>query len=218
MKKLFLILAAVTLFSVASFAASLCGGAATVAPLGATGCSIGNLTFDNFSIANVSGNAPTPPSATNVQVLIAYVPGLITVTASPTLASYWQLVGNTQFAFDLNYRITDGAANIKSYQAFLGTVGGSTPDVDLLKDLIGGGSSGVSAARDSGTTGSLQVISPARSTINVWDNMQVASAGTNGSSSVATFRNEFMVPEPVTMALFGSGLLALGLVRRFRRS
>jgi hypothetical protein len=50
----------------------------------------------------------------------------------------------------------------------------------------------------------------------VKDNFQISSG--NGTSNLTNFRNEFVTPEPMTMALFGSGLLALGLVRRFRRS
>jgi PEP-CTERM motif len=54
------------------------------------------------------------------------------------------------------------------------------------------------------------------STFNVIDNIQVHAS--NASANLTSATNSFVVPEPMTSMLLGSGLLAFGLMLRRKRN
>lgn len=215
MKRLFLILAVVALFSVASYAAPVCGGAQDVLAASFS-CEFGGLLFNNFAVTN-AGGVPTPSmtlvSAAMVgsDVTLNFNPGLsVSNGGSADMWFYFQVNGPNN-AIDLG---VGGTGATITERACLTAI-----DVNSGNICTGGIGNQLGALTlTSGNSGRVGFPSDAYVTpVYVFKNILV-QAPANGTAELSSFSQSFAVPEPMTMALFGSGLLALGLVRRFRRS
>jgi hypothetical protein len=227
----------VGLISQLSFAIPVCtfNTAYFVGTLGATGCTVGAVTFNNFDLTGSSelgtGVSPNAISGGHVQVTFTVVPivggaVLSVITTNDDLAS-WTLTGNQQFTLDLSYQIS---APVAWFQSFGDSVTGSAGS-------LGGANTGLVSfdkMANSQNLASLGILGPSGTTtvsngqtafsgapigglagFTVVDNIQVRAGNANATLLNAT--NSFVVPEPMTSVLLGSGLLAFGLILRRRK-
>jgi hypothetical protein len=201
-------------------AAPVCVDGSTIASLGTAGCSIGIVTFSNFSTAGSSiggsaSNAAIDP--TQLDASIAYSAGMFTLLVTPAVADNWLVGANGQFTLVFTYSVSElTGADFSGYQdliSFDTLSGGGNASMTKTVSLGGAGTAGVDQTM---TTSPLMAFSPPQGSFTVVDNMQ-AAGGVSGGIRLLTATNLFAVPdevpEPGAMALFGSGLLALGLWR-----
>jgi len=235
MKKALVLMGALLLVAVSASAAPACVNATSVLSAGFA-CSFGGLTFSNFSLANAGGS----PSGTMDLVNFGYgADGSVVLNFNPSLTAVGAAVTDEWFYFtvtggvggiDLSVggnpaaTITERAcltpislmeANIctggdaLNRLAFLTVSGGASSKVLFSAPYANGGAGTAYAAMGGGYV----------PTIYIYKDILLQGPGANnGTTELSAFSQSFAVPEPMTMALFGSGLLALGLVRRFRRS
>ncbi len=78
-------------------------------------------------------------------------------------------------------------------------------------------SGGTTYATMTSTNGSHQEAGFTLQTLQVTISGNLTSNVTRSLSNITTGYLQSDIPEPMTLALFGSGFLALGLLRRFRR-
>lgn len=193
-------------------------------------CSVGGLTFGNFQVVAAAGNASPEVELTGAAV---GSDGSVTLTFDPHMTA---IVGGGAQDIYLYYQVTGGATrvalNLNGTNATIHETVCSTPisisgmmpnlceDNNPLASMIAFSNLG------SNTTNSVD-FDPAASLyifkdIGVLPNYPVAGGG-----SISSFSQTFSVPggggagatvpEPVTMMLVGSGLVAVGFLRRRTR-
>ncbi len=215
MKKLLLIFAAMTLFSAASFGGVLdpCGDGALsfIAINNVGGCSSGDKFFSNFAYTGSAG-----PTTVQVQFNDNGIGGShsVTVTHNP---GYW--VGIHTYSYDVAVVQMDQCGGGLCSPPW-GVVSSS-----LYATPVDGGGGGTLTASFTGGPASLTWTYPGAAVDGPIGlvNFRVTNTVNGSGTGLMLLTNQFLqgqvgqVPEPVTMALVGAGLLALGLVRRFRR-
>lgn len=218
-----LILATATMaLSSLSFGSVFCGTAVTIAATGGS-CFFGSNTFTNISIATSSESVSAPagaidPNQVTFQVSTA-TPNLLNVLISNLTPSNWALSGTQQFNLVLTYTVTG------ALPAYFQAVGDSFTG-SATSNSNGTGAVSYDKSADSVTlltlsTGGITSQAPVAfpgaplSTFNVTDNIQVHA--TNASATLVNATNSFVVPEPVSSVLLGSGLLAFGIILRRKR-
>jgi hypothetical protein len=213
MKKMLLILAAVMLFSVAGFGglADPCGIAQTFTSLNAMGgCLSGDKFFTNFTyVGNVTDGSTIYAQFNDNGVGGSHS---VTVTHDP---GYW--VGVHTYSYDVAVQQTTQCGGGPCSPPW-GVVSSS-----LYATPVDNGGGGTLSASFSGGPGSLNWTYPGAAADGLIGlvNFTVTNTVNGTGTGLMLLTNQYtqgQVPEPVTMALFGSGLLALGLIRRFRRS
>jgi len=210
-----------TLFSVGVASASMipctitgtgAGGALTAA----TVVTCNTLTFDQFGVPNFTG------SALGTIYILASSSNYDTVTNSVDLAFNPALTanGDEEFIFrvsggisqiDLTVAGTGGSITERACANPIATTGshsfvctdstGTVVVAPLAQLTVGSNSSAVSA------------IFNATSPVYIFKDIQTVGA----NSQLTEFTQSFEIPEPLTMALLGSGLLCLGLLSRRSR-
>ncbi|MEO7649257.1 MAG: PEP-CTERM sorting domain-containing protein [Bryobacteraceae bacterium] len=200
-----------------------------------TGCTIGNLVYNNFSYigAGVLAPAVLASGVTVVPLTSVHDFGFdfqANWSVSPVLvapASQTSTIGYTA-------REMFNLSEIKDLDlGFVGSrTGGLTPlggtiaidETVCLNGLILGGCLGGIQTTLGVFANSLGVqldatllINPQVSQIDVLK-VLVIDSGTSGSASVSSFSNTTdSVPEPMTLSLIGTGLLGLGIMKKRRR-
>ena len=233
-RALFLALATTALSSL-SFATIVCNAPTAISVIvAAGGCAFGTNTLTNVSISTSTESIGTSAGAIDpnqVALQIVGDPALnsIDVIVSNLTSSNWVVVNTQQFNLILTYTVTGG---LPAYFAGVGdSFNGSattcsaatTPCVDGAP--AGAGAVSFDKTADSTTlpTLSLSGMSQAPvafsggplSTFTVTDNIQVHA--TNASATLTDATNSFVIPEPMTSVLLGSGLLAFGFILRRKR-
>jgi len=188
-------------------------------------CTIGGLTFTNFSYNLDAGSFTTVPldvavevaTVTGGQAILEFNPDL---AASSDLELEDQVVGGV-LGVDLGATIGGtGFVNETVCSIFVST--GICPTADLYGTLnvtstgdtvtIGVAGSLCATGCTSSTAGGLATISFGSSVGQVWIIKNINS----GSAPFSEVEQSYLVPEPMTFSLIGAGLLGLGLMGRRR--
>ena len=172
-------------------------------------CTLDGLTFSAFSY--IPTNAP-PASSITITPTLA---GLIFAFNSSWVASANQIVDST-----IAFTITAASAIIKDLDLTLVAASCSgTGTVTLTENAVSGGT-GVATLGGILCSGGVPDLTTHIATFAPVSSLTVTKDlglnGNSGSASVSQFNNSVsLVPEPGTLALFGSGLLGIaGLIRR----
>ena len=246
MKKALVLMSALLLLAVSASAAPAClEHTSVLLPSGTPGnnpCSFGGLTFSNFVLTNAGGSPVGTMDLVSFSlgsdgVVLNFNPSLTAVTPNPQGGQgvtdewfYFQVDGGVN-GIDLtvggnqNASITEKVCltpinpstgnnctggDAVNRLAFLTVTGGSSAKVMFSAPFFDPNTNN-GGAGTAYTGGYVQ-------TIYIYKDILLQGPAQNGTSELSSFSQSFAIPEPMTMALFGSGLLALGLVRRFRRS
>jgi hypothetical protein len=217
MKKSFLCLVALALGVVMSAsrvdAAACTGFPVNVNPGGNTtsiGCSVGPVTFSNFAYVDATNDPGPVVSLTSTQ----FIPGTSWgITLNPNLT------GTPPQDIHLVFEVTSTVA-----LSVVDLFNGGSPLSTIQERVCTGGVSlatgactGTQLANISATAGQTSAsasFTPSE-TLWIWKDI-----GTSANGSISSFTQNFLAtptPEPLSMALLGGGLFALGLAR-WRRS
>lgn len=208
MKKFFVLFSLVSV-SVLS-AVPLCSGPTDVLSSGFS-CAIDGVVFSNFSVT-----AATPgvnPSMTLVTANV--VDDVVNLSFNPSLSAPAGTSADIWFYFTVTGGIngidltTSGTGStITEYACSSPLVNNICPQGTQLATLtVGSGETGLAMFADG----------QFYDTVYIFKNILV-EGGVTTRSELSSFTQSFHVPEPVAFVLMGSGLLAIGLVRRIRRS
>jgi hypothetical protein len=235
-KRTLLLALGTTVLSSLSFATILCSSPTAISVITAAGgCAFGTNTFTNVSISTSTKSIGTQAGAidpTQVALQITGDPALnaIDVTVSNLTASNWVVANTQQFTLILTYTVTGG---LPAYffgvgDSFNGSAttcsAGTTPCGDGAPS--GAGAISFDKTADSTTLPTLSLGTLSQlpvafggaplSTFDVTDNIQVHA--TNATATLTSATNSFVIPEPMTSVLLGSGLLAFGFMLRRKRN
>jgi hypothetical protein len=232
-KRTLLLALATTAFSSLSFATILCDGTTSITVISAAGgCQYGANTFTNLSIATSTKSTATPSGAIDPnQVAVAIsqsgdlldvvLTNLNTNTTGSTTGFNWSLTGTQQFSLIFTYTVT---GSLPAY--FLGVGDGFNGSGTTCGPACGTGNVSFDKTADTTTLPTLSLANTSQapvafagaplSSFDVIDNIQVHA--TNASATLTDATNSFVVPEPMTAMLLGSGLLVFGFVLRRKRS
>jgi hypothetical protein len=178
-------------------------------------CQMGDKLFWNFGLANgvhASGGEPTAASI-NVQA----IPGLTNVGIQFTggwIVSHGQIMDSV-----ISYRVGTVSGSSAIDDATLGITGtlSTSGSAGATETLTGVPGSPLHTALPSSTSAYLVFGGSTFSSRSVSDEIQVTGGtGFGNIAHISIVQNNFyeIVPEPYATVLIGSGLLALGLLRR----
>jgi len=235
-KRALLLALGTAVLSSLSFATIVCDVPTSIAVITAAGgCAFGTNTFTNVSISTSTKSIGTAAGAIDPNQVALQITGdpalnAIDVIVSNLTPSNWVVVNTQQFNLILTYTVTGGLPGyfLGVGDSFNGSAttcsAATTPCVDGAPS--GAGAISFDKTADSTTLPTLMLGTLSQSpvgfagaplsTFDVTDNIQVHA--TNASAILTDATNSFVIPEPMTSVLLGSGLLIFGFMLRRKRS
>jgi hypothetical protein len=183
------------------------GSSGAIGGNGTVVCSIGSLTFSNFSynVDIVGAGQPLPPT---VSVTIAQViNGIVDLEFNPGLASGSDL--------ELEFQVTGGVSGVQlNYNGGAGTgINEEVCKTFTLTGICSGPSDFLAQLTVTpGVQNATATFTSAQSSIWVYKDISMVSG------FFSEVNQGYVVPEPMTFSLLGAGLLGLGLMGRRRAS
>jgi hypothetical protein len=228
LKRALLLALATMALSSLSFATILCSAPTAISVIIASGgCAFGPNTFTNISISSSTESSGTPagaidPTQVALQVTASGpVPNYLNLIVSNLTPSNWALTGTQQFNLILTYTLAGGPfSGMGDSFNGTGTTSTSPPGAGAIsfdKNECSSCPGGVSlptlslAFMSQGPTSFPSTNGP----LSITDNIQVHA--TNATATLTDATNSFVIPEPMTSVLLGSGLLAFGFMLRRKR-
>jgi hypothetical protein len=210
-------------------AAPVCVDGASMASyqaLGSGGCTYGNVLFSNFTYGSTGHGTGVAVANTNVFLTLvgagSYNPGpsivftssgWVVPSASPTTRSLVDSsIGFTVTALDGSALIEDAGLILSSYSA------SGSGFVDITETVTPGPTSLQLQVDSGGPFASHTTFAPTSVVTVLKDVLLAVPASadpTSGSVQLGSFEEDFsQAPEPVAALVVGSGLVAIGLLRR----
>lgn len=208
MKRLLAVVAVLVFGVVSASAAPLCTDSLPTDVLAAGfECELGGLLFSDFSVVD-AGNVVTPSMSL---VAASFDGGTVFLTFNPSLAPDINSSEDLWFFFT----VTGGLIGIDL------AVGGQNASINELACLDGidqfnqcVGTQLGNLVRHSGPGFGEVNWGTSESPVFIFKDILTRSQDETNLGHLSTFTQSFHVPEPASFALIGSGLLALGLLRR----
>lgn len=222
MKPIFRVFSLTLMICSALYSAPICpgGSLAELIGLGATGCTIGPMTFYNFTFSYLSsGIAPFPASSVLVsERLPPFLPYLQDGTAGIGFSNFGLTsTGMVLETFQIGYDVRAPSGFTISDADLLGGTQDDGPSVTgyvQVRGLCSSGASGFIGVQPC-------FVSPGTTQGHVQDTVSLASRSTVSppDTILASLENDFAlqpVPEPTTVLLLLSGLLLLKILSVIR--
>jgi len=215
MRKVFVVLTAILIGTWLAGAAPLCqqGTLADYLAL-QEGCQIDDKVFSNFTYTSAAGGGAAPVLAAGVTVnpiSTSLNPGFL-FTAS------WSVVSGQSQDSHIGYTVTvnPGGFTITDVSATMSGYGATLPGSISVAENVD--SANLFLSYPGGLTSQVVDITATRGPLYVVKDISVSGGllGLGGAAAVSGVANQFSesgIPEPLTLLLMGSGLLALGALR-----
>jgi len=228
MKKLLLIPALATIAAFTSSIASaapVCTSVGTsldlYIALGSGGCQMNGLLFSDFVYSYSISNVGLPNRGLNVTSANVTVT-LDTANTKWSFGGNWTTTGTESSNLTLTYTVSQVTNNVTTLKsAFTQTF--TAPGAITLAASCTGGTCGSPTNFTDIQVGIATTSGPLFISNHVTENSNAAIAGASNIVHLSIIDNQFSptappsAPEPMTTALMGGGLVALGLVRKYRR-
>jgi hypothetical protein len=211
--------------STAAFATdfgTICGGTAFATCASVEITDLGGGQF-SLEIGSVAGNGVTTFSSTFTTIAFANLPGNMVITglASETGSGDWDYCENDGGGGDPNCNDINGVA---PYNQYNGTYTGGTPEPPPVQNGLSAGESTTFIFSYTGTfglSGAVLGIHGQQGPNDCSTKLYITFNGTTSANQPGTDGNcgggDTTVPEPITMALLGTGLVGMGGANMFRR-
>jgi hypothetical protein len=200
MSRLVLVVVVALLTSIGAVAAPVCGGSQNVLSAGFT-CEFDGLLFSNFSVVN-AGNVPNPSmnlvsaNSSGGYVNLNFNPSLAAQSGAVDVWFYFTVTGGIN-GIDLTVAGINGSIN--DFACATPFVSNVCESGDLASMIVFSGNSQAESFPND----------VFQSPVYIYKNILV-----QGPGELSSFTQSFHIPEPISFVLIGSGLLALGLLRR----
>ncbi len=217
MNRIFILTGLLAASSLAAFGAPLCSASTGVnVNTLALGCEAGPYLFDNFNWTDANGSGGGPVT------IISAGPGQLISSIDMVFGTSLGAAVTQDLHFTFRVSTLNGLAGI--YQTALSATGsGSGSHVaergcTTVIDQDAGTCTGTVLYDYAAFAGQTIAITPNANNVGVSQLFVWKDLNSDVRGSLTTFTETFQTPEPMSLSLFGAGLLGLGLIRKRRKA